>query len=263
MKKGMCKWVRAIEAYDRVAKVVAPKKIKLKGAEAELEVAMTGLRGKQAELKEVMDKLNKLQSDFDSMVAFIYIYISTYRYIYTSIPMSISTSTSISISISMISLSMSIYIQVAKKDLLQNQVEDCRVKLQRAEQLIGGLGGEKTRWSKVATELGVTYEKLTGDVLISSGLVSYLGAFTSVYRDQQCADWVKACKDANIPASEKFSLVNVLGEPVKIRQWTIAGLPTDSFSIDNGIVVACAKRWPLMIDPQGTCTRMQIIQRII
>ena len=29
-----------MEQYDRVAKVVAPKKIKLKGAEAELQVAM-------------------------------------------------------------------------------------------------------------------------------------------------------------------------------------------------------------------------------
>jgi hypothetical protein len=36
---GICKWVRAMEAYDRVAKVVAPKKAKLKEAEAELKVS--------------------------------------------------------------------------------------------------------------------------------------------------------------------------------------------------------------------------------
>ncbi|GFH33656.1 uncharacterized protein HaLaN_33058, partial [Haematococcus lacustris] len=34
------------------------------------------------------------------------------------------------------------------------------------------------------------------------------------------------------------------------RAWGIAGLPNDSFSIDNGIMVANARRWPLMIDPQ-------------
>jgi dynein heavy chain len=35
-----------------------------------------------------------------------------------------------------------------------------------------------------------------------------------------------------------------------IRDWQIAGLPVDSFSTDNGIIVSNARRWPLMIDPQ-------------
>ena len=34
-----------------------------------------------------------------------------------------------------------------------------------------------------------------------------------------------------------------LGEPIKIRAWNIAGLPTDSFSIDNGVIVDNARRW--------------------
>ena len=52
----------------------------------------------------------------------------------------------------------------------------------RAEQLIGGLGGEKDRWSKAAKDLAQHYENLTGDVLIASGVVAYLGAFTSAFR---------------------------------------------------------------------------------
>ena len=55
-----------------------------------------------------------------------------------------------------------------------------------------------------------------------------------------------------IPCSELFSLNSTLGEPVKIREWQIAGLPVDSFSVDNGIIVGNTRRWPLMIDPQGT-----------
>lgn len=52
----------------------------------------------------------------------------------------------------------------------------------RAEQLIGGLGGEKDRWGKAAKDLALEYENLTGDILIASGLVAYLGAFTSSFR---------------------------------------------------------------------------------
>ncbi len=36
-----------------------------------------------------------------------------------------------------------------------------------------------------------------------------------------------------------------------IRQWQIAGLPKDNFSVDNGVIVTNARRWALMIDPQG------------
>ena len=65
------------------------------------------------------------------------------------------------------------------------------------------------------------------------------------------AEWMKLCLEREIPCSSGFSVNATLGDPVKIRAWQIAGLPVDSFSIDNGIIVDNARRWPLMIDPQG------------
>ena len=59
------------------------------------------------------------------------------------------------------------------------------------------------------------------------------------------------CLERKISCSESFSVNATLGDPVKIRAWQIAGLPVDAFSIDNGIIVDNARRWPLMIDPQG------------
>uniref|UniRef100_A0A8B9CFF1 Dynein axonemal heavy chain 7 n=1 Tax=Anser brachyrhynchus TaxID=132585 RepID=A0A8B9CFF1_9AVES len=138
---------------------------------------------------------------------------------------------------------------------LENQVDLCCKKLQRAEQLIGGLGGEKTRWNETALELARQYINLTGDILISSGIVAYLGAFTSSYRQMQTKEWTLFCKAKDIPCSDDFSLTNILGEPVEIRAWNIAGLPSDTFSIDNGIIISNARRWPLMIDPQGQANK--------
>jgi len=45
-------------------------------------------------------------------------------------------------------------------------------------------------------------------------------------------------RDKGIPCSGNFSLINTLGEPVQIRSWNISGLPTDSFSVDNGIIIS-------------------------
>lgn len=73
---------------------------------------------------------------------------------------------------------------------------------------------------------------------------------------QDCiSGWVEQCNVKKIPCSESFSLNATLGSPVKIRAWNIAGLPVDSFSVDNGIIVDNARRWPLMIDPQGQANK--------
>lgn len=58
-----------------------------------------------------------------------------------------------------------------------------------------------------------------------------------------------------LPHSPKYSLSAVLGEPVTIRDWLLAGLPNDAFSIDNAIMMANSSRWPLMIDPQGQANK--------
>uniref|UniRef100_A0A8C0TTX9 Dynein axonemal heavy chain 3 n=1 Tax=Canis lupus familiaris TaxID=9615 RepID=A0A8C0TTX9_CANLF len=209
--EGLCKWVRAMEVYDRVAKVVAPKRERLREAEGKLDIQMQKLNQKRAELKLVEDRLQALNDDFEEMNT--------------------------------------------KKKTLEENIEICSQKLIRAEKLISGLGGEKDRWTEAARQLGIRYTNLTGDVLLSSGTVAYLGAFTVDYRARCQKQWLAQCKDKVIPSSSDFSLSNTLGDPVKIRAWQIAGLPIDSFSIDNGIIVTNSRRWALMIDPQGQANK--------
>ncbi|XP_042197106.1 dynein axonemal heavy chain 3 [Callorhinchus milii] len=209
--EGLCKWVRAMEVYERVIKVVSPKRERLRLAEAELAIQMDKLNIKRGELKEVEDKLQKLNDEFDVMNS--------------------------------------------KKKDLENSIELCSQKLVRAEKLIGGLGGEKSRWTEAAHNLELIYRDLTGDVLLSSSTVAYLGAFTVDYRIECQDEWHMLCKEKKIPCSDFFSLNHTLGDPVKIRAWQIAGLPIDSFSIDNGIITSQSRRWPLMIDPQGQANK--------
>lgn len=53
---GLCKWVHAMVVYNRVAKVVGPKRAALAEAESTLAQAMADLGEKQAMLKVILEK---------------------------------------------------------------------------------------------------------------------------------------------------------------------------------------------------------------
>lgn len=158
---------------------------------------------------------------------------------------------------------------VKEQTRLQDSVDLCNSKLVRAQKLIGtfqifllfifnrwnyfvgGLGGEKTRWTAAADALQIQYDGLAGDILISCGIISYLSPFNSSFRARIVSDWHKYVKELNIPTAEHYDLIKVLGSDVKIQNWNINGLPRDSFSVENGIIMAHSRRWSLFIDPQA------------
>jgi len=142
-----------------------------------------------------------------------------------------------------------------EKDRLEKEAALCQKKLERAGKLINGLGGEKIRWGEICKKLSEDYGNLTGDIILSAGFIAYLGAFTSEYRSLAVTEWLALCRAAAIPCTEKYSLQTVMGEPVKIRSWVIDGLPNDTFSIENAITMRTARRWPLLIDPQGQANK--------
>ena len=89
------------------------------------------------------------------------------------------------------------------------------------------------------------------DVLLSAAIVAYLGAFTQNYRQIAVDSWLFQMQAYGLKTSDGFSLEKVLGEQVLIRKWQMTGLPVDSFSIENAIMLFNGMKWPLMIDPQS------------
>ena len=92
-------------------------------------------------------------------------------------------------------------------------------------------------------------------MILSAGCIAYLGPFTAEFRKSIARDWVKFCKEVNIPVNSDYALERVLADPVVVRQWVIQGLPADEFSTENGMFATMGRRWPLMIDPQGQANR--------
>jgi dynein heavy chain len=128
-------------------------------------------------------------------------------------------------------------------------------RLNRAGTLTASLANEEARWEVTAAEFGHLMECLVGDVFIGAAYVSYLGAFTGPYRLELVGRWSERLRELGVPVSDKYTLLSTLASPVEVREWSIWGLPTDSVSVDNGILVTRGRRWPLMIDPQGQANK--------
>lgn len=86
--------------------------------------------------------------------------------------------------------------------------------------------------------------------MISSGIIAYLGVFLKDYRDECTTSWASMLNEFHIKSTENVSIRAVLGDPVKIREWQIQGLPSDDFSTDSAIIQDYSDRWNLFVDPQ-------------
>ncbi|XP_043933259.1 dynein axonemal heavy chain 2 [Protopterus annectens] len=67
--KSLCMWVRAMEVYGRIFRVVEPKRARLNAAMAQLTEKQTALAEAQAKLREVGEKLEMLKKNYDEKLA--------------------------------------------------------------------------------------------------------------------------------------------------------------------------------------------------
>jgi len=82
-------------------------------------------------------------------------------------------------------------------------------------------------------------------------MIAYLGPFTTDFRVECLKKWHLHVTHSDIPCSQEFNFVEILGSEVKINSWNMFGLPRDIFSIENAIMMDNSRRWSLFIDPQG------------
>ncbi|XP_016786964.1 dynein axonemal heavy chain 2 isoform X3 [Pan troglodytes] len=67
--KSLCMWVRAMELYGRLYRVVEPKRIRMNAALAQLREKQAALAEAQEKLREVAEKLEMLKKQYDEKLA--------------------------------------------------------------------------------------------------------------------------------------------------------------------------------------------------
>uniref|UniRef100_A0A2K5CLM4 Dynein axonemal heavy chain 2 n=1 Tax=Aotus nancymaae TaxID=37293 RepID=A0A2K5CLM4_AOTNA len=206
--KSLCMWVRAMELYGRLYRVVEPKRIRMNAALAQLREKQAALAEAQEKLREVAEKLEMLKKQYGE--------------------------------------------KLAQKEELREKSEEMELKLERAGMLVSGLAGEKARWEETVQGLDEDLGYLVGDCLLAAAFLSYMGPFLTNYRGEIVNQiWIRKIWELQVPCSPSFAIENFLSNPTKVRDWNIQGLPSDTFSTENGIIVTRGNRWALMIDPQA------------
>lgn len=85
-------------------------------------------------------------------------------------------------------------------------MEDCGKKLVRADSMIGGLQGEKVRWTETVKNLTFKQGMIVGDCLVASGMVSYAGPFSASYREALEKLWREKLKEFDVKISHNVTM---------------------------------------------------------
>ena len=84
--------------------------------------------------------------------------------------------------------------------------------------------------------------------LLSSAYITYLGGANETVREKNVKEWQMATR---VP---EFNFRNFLCTESQLLTWKKEGLPADSLSMENAIMILNTVRTPLIIDPATTAT---------
>lgn len=123
--------------------------------------------------------------------------------------------------------------------------------LEVATSLVSNLKSSQENWTTKLEINKKELKKVEGDVMMTVAFLNYSGPFNSNYRKLIDASIRKFAEASTLAHSPDWDFVKHLGTEKDVLDWTFAGLPSDQFSKENGIIVMKSKKWSLMIDPQS------------
>ena len=144
----------------------------------------------------------------------------------------------------------------AREKELSDNVATTQVRLDRAQKIMSGLSGETQRWAESADKLKDNSQYLMGDALLVAGAMTNLAAFSPSFRTRLIDQWKEFLTSENIKFTQTFSISTSLGNDTTIREWIVKGLPNDTHSVENALIIDNSKSsFPLLIDPQLSGTK--------
>jgi hypothetical protein len=127
--------------------------------------------------------------------------------------------------------------------VLEARLDQCRLRADNAAKLTSGLIGEAERWATRLQAVRLSQRRLVGDTLMCVATACYAAPFEPHTREQLRLSWHSMLQSAGVECapSAECRLSQVLGDPIRLRQWRLCGLPHDVASEENASMLFDAK----------------------
>ena len=137
--------------------------------------------------------------------------------------------------------------------LLKIELKKTEDLLFKAKTLLGKLTDEKNRWAEQITQLSTSNEMIPYNTLLSSAFITFLGYYNESIREKLHNLWVN---DINFGKHENktVSMINFLLNESEMLKLKFDGLPTDTLSMENALIINESLRTVLIIDPVTKAT---------
>jgi len=128
--------------------------------------------------------------------------------------------------------------RTAEAERLKRNLSIAGETLDKAEGLIGQLGGEQERWRSTALTLRSDLASLPVKMLLAAGFTTYLAKEPEDRRADMLVKWAALIASNEIGGSgPAFSFKRTLTTESELLQWKSMGLPADDLSQENGLVI--------------------------
>ncbi|KAL7677340.1 hypothetical protein ACOME3_003576 [Neoechinorhynchus agilis] len=121
-----------------------------------------------------------------------------------------------------------------------------------ANRLVSGTTDSRALWEKQIVEIQEQMTTMTGDMLLTSAFLTYMGYFSTLYRNDtfsKIKDMLRS-NETPIGFNENILPLEHIADDAARADWINHGLPDDDYSFENAAIMIGTRRVPLLVDPQ-------------
>ncbi|KAJ8721187.1 hypothetical protein PYW07_001962 [Mythimna separata] len=179
--KSLCLWVRAMEKYGKIYKIVKPKKERLEEALESLRMKQQILAEARAKLRELSEMIARLQKEYDEKLA----QKEELERKSKMLQLKLERAEALITGLSGEKERWEMTVERLDKEF-DNLPGDCLI----ATGFVAYLGPFVSEYREdLMSEWFLEFDNLPGDCLIATGFVAYLGPFVSEYREDLMSEW--------------------------------------------------------------------------